>query len=463
MATTSLWHIEGSLNDLINYVENPKKTIKSTGKSNDLSQLFDYVVRDEKTDGKQYVTAINCLKEIALKQMILTKKQFNKTSGYIAYHGYQSFKPDELTSDECHKIGVELAKEMWGDRFQVIVTTHLDREHLHNHFCINSVSFLDGKKYNYSKSEIQRLRNTSDRICLEHNLSIIEKPLGKTPRSIYFAERDGKPTKYNLLREAIDFAVENSATYGQFLNILREWGYKCEFYNRGKCYVIRSVYGGRSTRMYQLGENYRNSVIRRRIEANPRKETTQKYNAVMGYYYGQELNNYYKAFYRNSRIYRDLEGLKALYYRYGYMLGVMPESKGHQPLSPQLRQSLRFIDRYSRQVRLVSKYSFETYEQVERLIENNNRDIGTLEKERAYIYSRFNRTKDPEQKEQYRKRKEELTKALTVMRQENKVAKTILEDKDTIQRRMEVEERALKDRFEYGRARIRERNRERCR
>ena len=87
--------------------------------------------------------------------MILTKKRYGKTDCYIAWHGYQSFKPEEVTPQLAHEIGVKLAKEMWGDRFEIIVTTHLDKEHIHCHFCFNSVSFRDGGKYNYSKIEQQ--------------------------------------------------------------------------------------------------------------------------------------------------------------------------------------------------------------------------------------------------------------------------------------------------------------------
>lgn len=163
MATTSLWHIKGNLRDLIDYVENTSKTKLNSGMQNFVN-VFSYDTNPNKTNNKEFVTAINCLKEIALQQMIMTKQQFNKTDKYIAWHGYQSFKPDEVTPELCHELGVKLAKQMWGDRFQVILSTHLDKEHLHNHFCFNSVSFLDGKKYNYSKSEMQRLRDTSDLI-----------------------------------------------------------------------------------------------------------------------------------------------------------------------------------------------------------------------------------------------------------------------------------------------------------
>ena len=141
MATTSLWHIEGRLKDLIDYVENPEKTKAKISELQDLYNVFSYVQRPEATQKGEYVTALNCLKETALRQMILTKKRYGKTDGYIAWHGYQSFKPEEVTPQLAHEIGVKLAKEMWGDRFEIIVTTHLDKEHLHCHFCFNSVSF----------------------------------------------------------------------------------------------------------------------------------------------------------------------------------------------------------------------------------------------------------------------------------------------------------------------------------
>ena len=176
MATTSLWHIEGRLKDLIAYVENPEKTRAENPNLQPLWDVFSYVSRPEATEQGEYVSAVNCLKEIALQQMILTKRQYVKENGYIAWHGYQSFKPGEVTPEQAHQIGLQLAKEMWGDCFQIIVTTHLDKDHLHNHFCFNSVSFLDGKKYNYSKSEQRKLREVSDRICKEHGLSVIGNP-----------------------------------------------------------------------------------------------------------------------------------------------------------------------------------------------------------------------------------------------------------------------------------------------
>ena len=210
MATTSLWHIEGRLKDLIAYVENPEKTRADNPSLQPLWDMFSYVSRPEATEQGEYVSSINCLKEIALQQMILTKRQYGKENGYIAWHGYQSFKPGEVTPEQAHKIGLELAKEMWGDKYQIIVTTHLDKDHLHNHFCFNSVSFLDGRKYNYSKSEQRKLREVSDRICREHGLSVIKNPHKAPSRQMWLDEKNGKPTRYNIYREDVKEAINFS-------------------------------------------------------------------------------------------------------------------------------------------------------------------------------------------------------------------------------------------------------------
>lgn len=87
--------------------------------------MFSYVRNPEKTDNGEYVSAVNCLKETALEQMILTKKQYQKSGGYIAWHGYQSFKPNEVTPEQCHEIGLKLAREMWGDKYRISLIDYI--------------------------------------------------------------------------------------------------------------------------------------------------------------------------------------------------------------------------------------------------------------------------------------------------------------------------------------------------
>ena len=106
-----------------------------------------YASDEYKTEKRLYVSGVNVTPDTAKDKMQQTKLRYGKTDGIIAFPAIQSFKPGEVTPELAHKIGVEFAKEMWGDRFEVLIATHLNKEHLHNHFVINSVSFVDGKKY----------------------------------------------------------------------------------------------------------------------------------------------------------------------------------------------------------------------------------------------------------------------------------------------------------------------------
>ena len=124
MATTKIWPTKGHL-----------------------ASVLKYIVNEQKSDAKTYVSGLNCFPDTAAAEMNAVKKHFGKTGGRVAYHAYQSFAPGEVTPDQAHQIGVQLANELWGDRFQVVIATHLDRGHLHNHFVLNSVSFGDGKRF----------------------------------------------------------------------------------------------------------------------------------------------------------------------------------------------------------------------------------------------------------------------------------------------------------------------------
>lgn len=150
MATTGFWPVRGKLKDIIDYAKNPDKTTAKEYLDDDLYDALRYVENDGKTDRKMYVTALNCSKSMAYEQMTAVKRKYGERGKVVAYHGYQSFAAGEVMPEEAHRIGVETARRMWGDRFQVVVTTHLNTDNLHNHFVINSVSFKDGGKYRNS-------------------------------------------------------------------------------------------------------------------------------------------------------------------------------------------------------------------------------------------------------------------------------------------------------------------------
>lgn len=187
MATTSIWRVHGKIGKVLIYAENPDKTIAESpiaipdGVNTDsLEDVIMYAAREDATNKKQYVTGINCHPETAREEMMNVKGDYAKTGGVIAYHGYQSFSEGEVTPELAHEIGVKLAERLWGDKYQVLVATHLDKQsHIHNHFVLNTVSFVDGRKYFRSVGDYQRMQDESDRLCLEYGLSIVEIPTGK--------------------------------------------------------------------------------------------------------------------------------------------------------------------------------------------------------------------------------------------------------------------------------------------
>lgn len=136
MAVTKIWPVRGDLGRPINYVVDHEKTENPRYCRNDLQALtdvIDYAADSEKTDRRFFVSAINCNVTCARDQFMMVKKKYDKEGGIVAFHAYQSFAAGEVTPKQCHDIGVAIAKELWGDRFQVVVTTHLNTDCFHNH------------------------------------------------------------------------------------------------------------------------------------------------------------------------------------------------------------------------------------------------------------------------------------------------------------------------------------------
>ena len=165
MAVTSIWPIKGRVDRVINYARNPEKTTEASYEElaslHAVDNVVEYAANEMKTERRSYVTCLNCEEDTAAHQFIETKKLWQRISGRdkmggrVCFHGYQSFKADEVTAEVAHEIGVKLAQELWGDRFEVVVATHCNTGHYHNHFVLNSVSFADGLKFD----------NTPCRLC----------------------------------------------------------------------------------------------------------------------------------------------------------------------------------------------------------------------------------------------------------------------------------------------------------
>lgn len=236
---------------------------------------------------------------------------------------------------------------------QNALATHLDREHLHNHFLINSVSFVNGKKFNDNKRCYFQMREASDRLCREQELSVIEKPSGHTPRSIYFAEKNGEPTHYNLMREALDEALSMCLEHRDLQLALRDRGYVLNCDPNRKYATIRSIGGGKPVRLYRLGQEYDLPAIEARLAENRRSF----WRGGFAIYHRPERA-------KNKRRYLLLKGsiralcgkgdLFSLYLHYCYALGILPKNSVRRLLSPELREECRRLDRYDRQTRLLT-------------------------------------------------------------------------------------------------------------
>ena len=435
MATTKIWPVKDSLKRLVDYASNPEKTTKD-----DLAAVIEYAMNGEKTAGSNerscYVTGVNCFAETALDEMLSTQKHFGKTRGNVAYHCYQSFKPGEVTPEQCHRLGVELAECMWGDKYQVLVATHLDRDHLHNHLVCCSVSFIDGKKFNDNKAAYSRLRRLSDDICLENGLSVIEKPLGKTPRQIHFAEKNGEPTRYNLMREAIDNAIALSTNMPTFMNLMKQQRYVIAYNPNRKYPTIRSVNSRKATRLFRLGDDYDVERIMQRINSNALDDVMRNREDHIASMHPPVRKKAHVTGSRKNA--RNVGGLYGLYLHYLYLLGYRPR-KNHRPLSPEMREACRMCDKYYECAKLMAKYHLRTEDDVKYFIARSEESLDTLSCQRNKVRNKLRRAADPEMIESYRNERDHITSEITMIRKEIKTAVFTLERSEKVKDDIRIE------------------------
>ncbi|MCM1269858.1 MAG: relaxase/mobilization nuclease domain-containing protein [Faecalibacterium sp.] len=272
MAVTKIWSIKGSIDKVLSYAANPDKTEYTEEDLQSLRDVMDYAMQDYKTEKQCYVSGINCVPKRARKEMMKTKERADKLDGILAFHAYQSFAPGEVTPAVAHEIGKKLAEKMWGDKYEVIVATHVDREHIHSHFVINSVSFVDGKKYNSCKESYRQLRKVSDDLCRQYGLSVIENPEQGMTKSYdeYEAEKNGEPTKNSIIKHDIDECIKLAMTEKDFYYRMKKRGYTFNF-NR-KYVTVSHAKFDKPRRLKTLGDDYTPESITKRIDASWRSE-----------------------------------------------------------------------------------------------------------------------------------------------------------------------------------------------
>lgn len=330
MATTKIWKIKSRFDNVI-----------------------DYITNKDKTDNKKYVTGINCMADIAFKEMSITKQQFNKTGGILGFHAYQSFKGCEVTDDEAHEIGIRLAEELWGNKFQVVVTTHTNTKNVHNHFVINSVSFVDGKKYYDNKTNYAIMRQVSDNICKEYELQTLEE------KSYYknISNKYARSSKYlNSVRTDIDYAISQASNYNDFTKILTKMGYELE-HSSNKMSIRKFPYKRYVRVERTFGEEYSKESILFRIKHTVSfKVPFPEVHTLTGKYRRKNKTS--------IRHKQKIKGLRALYLYYCYLLKVFPKQKYPPKYSKAMKEEIKKMDDYSNSARFLAKYNITTLAEI---------------------------------------------------------------------------------------------------
>ncbi len=300
MAVTAIWSVKGRLEKVINYTMNPDKTFNPDYSESDLQSMkdvIDYAMDSDKTEKEFYVTGVNCTPGLVRDQMANTKRLFKKEDGILAFHGYQAFKPDEVTPKIAHEVGIKLAEKLWGDRFEVVVSTHLDKKHIHNHFVLNSVSFVDGLKFNDCNETYHRMRKVSDDICREYGLSVIEKPHKALSRMQYLAEKKGKMSKHSLIKRDLTECMQMSSYPGRFQRLMEERGYSVFFI--GEELAVSHKYLSSPVRLCDLGEGFSSDEIMEFIYHNrySKRLNLPVQSRIRDLFFDGDLNNRYVTYY----------------------------------------------------------------------------------------------------------------------------------------------------------------------
>ena len=429
MATTGFWPVKSRLKEVIDYANNPDKTTDKRYLDEDLYATLRYVENDKKTDQTMYVSAVNCPKQRAYQCMMTTKHRYGKFGGNIAYHGYQSFKADEVTPYEAHQIGIETAKRMWKD-YEVVVTTHLNTDNIHNHLVVNSVSFKTGRKFENHVSDHYKLREISDLICKERGKSVLPPSKFKgNSKKEYWVKKNGGMTHRDVLRKDIDSIIKNSIMWTHFKENLKGFGYEIVRDDDYEHISVKAEGWKRPVRLDSLGNNYTIDAIERRMERNLK---TTKHAAIYQIQKSPLLN-----------LERELEFeidhshdtatilIDTVFYILLQLLKLTRDidvwGDGGQAHSPLLREALTFERQLKKEYSFLKDNGLRTVSDVTAFCREKESEIAALETERSKVRNSNRRPKTPQERQEKLKAAREITKKIYPLREQLKIAYSALE------------------------------------
>jgi hypothetical protein len=429
MATTGFWPVKGSLKTVIDYADNPDKTTNPKYLDDDLAQVLRYTENDDKTDQRLFVSGVNCTAERAYEEMKAVQTRFGMKGTNVAYHGYQSFKTGEVTPEVAHQIGVQTARQMWGDRYQVVVTTHLNTKTVHNHMVVNAVSFRDGKKFQNHISDHIRLREVSDELCRECGLSVLEDAsFYKTEsRSEFRARQRGGMTHRDILKSDIEECLRYAMTRKDLIRELTAMGYIYDSVHDS----IRAPDWERPIRLDRLG--YSIEIIQARLDRNFFTPGSV-----------QDWNDFHlrppsrvplleleetieKKMERSDNVVQVLVDLTFL-----IVITLLQWAQAERDaddlgrlLSPSLREEMRHLEEIKAEYALMAEQSIHTVDELSMFTETKTAQIKALEQERQSCRNQLRRPKSPEVETDLKQRIHDISERLKPMRKDLKAAERI--------------------------------------
>ena len=422
MAITKIWSVKSRLDTSLKYIANPDKTTLQPD-IEAVEGVIKYIKNNDKTEQCKYVKAYNCTVDKAFSEMMETQEFFGKAgrkNSVLAYHLVQSFKDFETTPEIAYKCGLELAERLFADKYEVVVATHLDHKHLHNHIIINAVSYLDGYKYrNNFKDYFIDIRGISDQICIENCLSVIEHP---KRRGMHYGEwlalKEGRPTIRGSIRRDIDEIIKCSYTMEQFWQNLKKRGFVV--HRKGPNIKYTSIIAPnakRPMRLDNLGEGYSESESLERIIATRNGIITAAPSEMPKKQYK------FRGSLKNVKG-KKLKGFMALYFHYLYLFKKIQRKQTPQRVSFFMREEMIKFDRYQKQFKFLFSHDIETGEQLQKYQQSKEAEIDILITQRKKLYD----DKTSENCDEVKEKAKAINTELNKLRKEIRMCKAIFKD-----------------------------------
>lgn len=360
-----------------------------------LDTIIKYIMNGEKTEKMMYVSGVNCRPDTAIQQMQDTKKGFNKEGGIISYHLIQSFEGKEVTPEKCHELGLQYAKEIFGDDYEFVVATHLNTDNVHNHIVINSVSFKSGNKFYSNRETKDFIRITSDFICKENGLSVLSTPWKYKGYYKLYAKDD---PYMQLVKKDIDDAISSSYSYKGFKTRLENQGYFIS-YNEETGLLVSRNNSYKIVRPQELfGDNYTKEKILDRIE---NKNHNKIYIPKKKYKMTIEEYNKFK---QKQREYQ-LGKLPLLYILICLLLKIDPlpqriELNNHKvPITKEMKIVIKHLESLNEQTILLTENKINNLNELKSYRYNQEEKLRILKGKRESLWRKRSKETNPEIKD----------------------------------------------------------------